>query len=709
MEQLTQNLKDGHMQLLEVPFPALSSGQVLVRNHFSLISAGTEGKTVKDARLGYIGKARARKEEVKKVLQTAKTIGWKETYRLVMNKLDAPSALGYSCAGEVIAVAEDVREFQVGDRVACGGASAVHAEVVAVPVNLCVKLKDSLALDEAAFTTLGAIALQGVRQADLRLGECAVVIGLGLLGQITCQLLKASGVNAIGIDVDPRQVQQGLAYSCRQAFTRDDEQLEQVILQLTAGHGADAVIITAATSSTDPVDLAGALCRKKGKVIIVGAVPTGFQRKNYYNKELELKMSCSYGPGRYDAEYEEQGIDYPFAYVRWTENRNMQAFADLMAAGALNIRPLITHSFPFKDAKDAYDLILSKSAPFAGIVLQYDTTRTLRETIHFSKPALKAAAVKAGMIGAGSFGQNFLLPALQGKVTFTGIATARANNARNVADKYGFAYCSGDAREILNDPQTNTIFIATRHDSHARYVLEAVKQGKHVFTEKPLCLFRSELEDIAQAWKASPVHLMVGFNRRFAPLTQQLRQHLNPGVPVSILFRINAGTVPKEHWIHDPATGGGRVIGEVCHFIDYCAFLAGSRITAISAQAMHDSSGLQDTVSLTLRMENGSIASIAYCSNGNKEVPKEYLEVYSGGMVGILNDFRELKITGPKGQRTFKGVQDKGHSAEVAAFVHAIENGLPCPISFEETYNTTLFTFKAIDSMLSDGEKNTNS
>lgn len=372
MEQLTQNLKDGHMQLLEVPFPALGSGQVLVRNHFSLISAGTEGKTVKDARLGYIGKARARKEEVKKVIQTAKTLGLKETYRLVMNKLDAPSALGYSCAGEIIAVADDVRDFRIGDKVACGGSTAVHAEVVAVPVNLCVKLKNNVSMPEAAFTTLGAIAMQGVRQADLRLGENCVVIGLGLLGQITSQLLRASGVQVIGIDIDQKQVDQAAKYSCDHTFNRSNEQLEQAILELTGGHGTDAVIITAATSSSDPIDLAGTISRKKGKVIIVGAVPTGFQRKNYYNKELELRMSCSYGPGRYDSEYEEQGIDYPFAYVRWTENRNMQAFADLLASGRLNIKPLVTHVFPFNDAKKAYDLILARTEPFSGIVLEYD-------------------------------------------------------------------------------------------------------------------------------------------------------------------------------------------------------------------------------------------------------------------------------------------------------------------------------------------------
>ncbi len=706
MEQLTQNLKDGHMQLLEVPFPALGPGQVLVRNHYSLISAGTEGKTVKDARLGYIGKARARKEEVKKVIQTAKTLGLMETYRLVMNKLDAPSALGYSCAGEVIAVSDDVKDFRIGDRVACGGATAVHAEVVVIPVNLCVKLKDQVNMPEAAFTTLGAIAMQGVRQADLKLGENCVVIGLGLLGQITSQLLRASGVTVTGIDIDQRQVDQALKYSCDHTFNRNNEQLEQAIAQLTDGHGTDAVIITAATTSTDPIDLAGSLCRKKGKVIIVGAVPTGFQRKNFYNKELDLRMSCSYGPGRYDSEYEEQGIDYPFAYVRWTENRNMQAFADLMAAGRINIRPLVTHTFPFQDAKKAYDLILARTEPFAGIVLEYDLKKTLQSRVTLNTGITAASDAKVGMIGAGSFGQNFLLPALKGKATLVNIATARPNNARNVADKFGFAQCTGNADEVIADKNINTVFIATRHDSHARYVKAAVEQGKNVFTEKPLCLYPHELEEIAAAWKEHPVRLMVGYNRRFAPLTLQLKKQLNSTLPVSVIYRINAGIVPKEHWIHDPKTGGGRIIGEVCHFIDYCSFIAGSKINAISAYAMKDPSGLSDTITISMKMENGSIASIAYFSNGNKDLPKEYIEVFNGGLVGIIEDFKELRLLGPKGTRKEKGVMDKGHKAEVDAFIRSVNEGTPCPIPFDEIYNTTDYTFKAIESIITGAPSN---
>ncbi len=375
MEQLVQSLKDGAMQLLQVPFPALQPGCILVRNHFSVISAGTEGKSVKDARLGYVAKARARKEEVGKVMKSVQNFGLIPTYKMVMNKLESPSPLGYCCAGEVIAVASDVKDFRIGDFVACGGNTAVHAEVVAVPVNLCVKISNDVNIRDAAFATLGAIAMQGIRQADLRLGENAVVIGLGLIGQLTIQMLNAAGIRTIGIDIDERMVQLASANGCELSINRRSETLENDVLDFTAGHGTDAVIITAGTDSTDPVDLAGALSRKKGKVVIVGAVPTGFKRANYFKKELELKMSSSYGPGRYDREYEEEGIDYPYAYVRWTENRNMEAFVELLRKGKLNVAGLITHEYPFTKAEDAYKVIVEKTEPFTGMVLKYDVKK----------------------------------------------------------------------------------------------------------------------------------------------------------------------------------------------------------------------------------------------------------------------------------------------------------------------------------------------
>ncbi|MCX6290199.1 MAG: bi-domain-containing oxidoreductase [Bacteroidetes bacterium] len=703
MEQLTQSLKNGEMQLLEVPYPALSKGCVLVRNHYSLISAGTEGKTVKDARLGYLGKARARKEEVKKVIEAAKTFGLLNTYKMVMNKLDAPAALGYCCAGEVIAVSSDVKDFRVGDFVACGGGTANHAEVVAVPVNLCVKFDETILPQYAAFTTLGAIAMQGIRQADLRLGENCVVIGLGLIGQLTVQILNAAGVKTIGIDVDPKMVLLASENGCMLALERSKDDLENQVLNFTDSYGTDAVIITAGTDSHDPIDLAGVLCRKKGKVVVVGAVPTGFKRPNYFKKELDLRMSSSYGPGRYDPEYEEEGIDYPYAYVRWTENRNMQSFVELLKNKKIHLEKLLTHVFDFRSAPDAYQMIVDKSEPFLGLVLKYDVKKEPKHTIHLHENKFKPGEVNAGLIGAGSFGQNFLLPAMKGLVNFVGVATARANNARNIGDKYGFNYCAGNADELFKDQNINTIFIATRHDSHAEYVLKAMQNGKHVFTEKPLCLHESELEKIRNEYATSGVRLMVGFNRRFAPLVSKIKSVFNSG-PVAIHYRVNAGIIPPDHWVHDAKTGGGRIVGELCHFIDLCMYLANSRITGVSAYVMDDKAKLDDTLTVNIRFANGSVANVSYFSNGNKNLEKEYLEVFGNGMVARLEDFKMLTIFG-KSENRQTAALDKGHKAEMEAFIRAVKSGEPTPVSFDDIVLSTLATFKVIESISQKGKE----
>jgi polar amino acid transport system substrate-binding protein len=703
LEQLTQNLKSGEMKILEVPFPAMNPGMVMVRNHYSLISAGTEGKSVKDARLSMIGKARARKDEVKKVIDSARTYGLKDTYRMVMNRLDAPSALGYSCAGEVIAVASDVSEFRIGDRVACGGSSANHAEVIAVPKNLCVLIPEGVTYEQASFSTLGAIAMQGVRQADLRMGENCVVIGLGLLGQLSMQLLRAGGIKAIGIDIDAKQVASAMKNGLTHCYERSREDLEQVLINLTNGYGCDAVIITAATSSTDPVELAGVIARRKAKIVIVGAVPTGFSRKNYYNKELDLRMSCSYGPGRYDPEYEEGGIDYPYEFVRWTENRNMQSFLDFLEGKKINVDVLTTHTFDFPKAADAYQMILNRSEAFTGILLRYGQGKELQKKIVVSKHTSSPANNNIGLIGAGSFGQNFLLPALKGHATFVGVATSRSNNARNIADKYGFSYCTGDASEIIRDANVSTIFIATRHHTHAEYVIESLKAGKNVFVEKPLCMTEQELEEIRKLNAVSGTTLMVGFNRRFAPFIQQLKKSLAADIPVSINYRINAGIVPPDHWVHDKNIGGGRIIGEACHFIDLCMHLAGSLITSVSAVNMKDPHAHNDSVVISLRFANGSIASVSYFSNGNKTLPKEYLEVFSGGVVSVVDDFKSLKIFG-KTNKEISRTQDKGHKAEVEAFMEAVKKGDPSPIPFAEIYTTTLATLKTVESIARGGD-----
>lgn len=696
MEQLTQNLKDGHMQLLEVPFPALGKGQIMVRNYYSAISAGTEGKTVKDARLGYIGKAKSRQEEVKKVIAAAKTHGVMKTYNMVMNKLETPNPMGYSCAGEVIEVADDIKHLKVGDFVACGGATANHAEVVVVPKNLCVKVDNPELIKSAAFTTVGAIAMQGVRQAELSLGESCVVIGLGLIGQLTVQLLTAAGVKAIGLDIDDTQVSLALRNGLKHAYNSSQEGIENIIENETKGFGADAVIITAGTSSLEPINFAGAIARKKGKVVIVGAVPTGFDRKNYYIKELDLRMSSSYGPGRYDDDYEQKGIDYPIGYVRWTENRNMQAFIELAEAGKINLEGLISHQFTFENAKDAYQLIVDRTEHFCGIVLEYDTTKTLKRNIKINDKKYNPTKVNIGFIGAGSFAQNFLLPNVAGN-NLINVATARATTAKNIANKFGFDNCTGDAENIINNPQINTVFIATPHNLHAPYVIKALQANKNVFVEKPLCLTKEELEEIKEAEGKSIGQVMVGFNRRFAPQIIALKNELNITLPKAINYRINAGKLPANHWTQDPEIGGGRIIGEACHFIDLCSFIVGSPISKVEANALKDANQLIDTVSISLAFENGSVASISYFSNGSKQLNKEYLEVFCGEQTIVIDDFKSMEIFGKTKKNSKNPSQDKGHAKEISLFLEALKTGKSLPISFEECYNSTKATFDVLD------------
>ncbi len=704
MQQLTQTLKDGFMEILEVPFPALEAGSVLVRNHFSVISAGTERKTVKDARLGYIRKAWARRKEARQVLNAVLTQGPRTSYEIVMTKLAMPSALGYSCAGEVIAVGGDVTGFKVRDWVACGGSSAAHAEVVAVPKHLCARVPEGVDLREAAFTTLASIALHGVRQADVRLGENCVVVGLGLVGLLTAKLLDAAGVQAIGIDIDPEKVKLAKACGVAQSFARNHPQLEEAILESTGGHGADAVIITADTSSSDPVELAGRLSRKKGRVVIVGNVPTDFPREHYYKKELDLRMSCSYGPGRYDADYEEKGVDYPIGYVRWTENRNMQAFLDLLASGKLDIERLITHKFDFEEATRAYPIILDRSKSFAGILLKYDLDKPLEKRIRLKSMRFARSEVHIGFIGAGSFAQRVLLPAAKKQGNLVGLATARPNSSRGIADKHGFSYCTGDGAEITNDENINTVFIATRHNLHAPYVLEALRKNKNIFVEKPLCLSLEGLQEIAEEYQKRNVHLMVDFNRRFSPHVRETLKLFSSGGPKAIHYRINAGSLPPQHWVHDKDQGGGRILGEVCHFVDLAMFLAGSRITTVSADSMGDSKGLMDTLVINLTFADESVASISYFSNGHPSLQKERLEIFSAGQAVVIDDFKRMTIHSKKTRKYNLRKQDKGHARIVEAFLSSVTSGTPTPIPFEDIYWTTLATLKVVESIQS-GQK----
>lgn len=701
MQQITQQLKSGEMQILEVPFPVLAKGQVLVRNHYSVISPGTEGKTVSDARKGYFAKAKSRQKEVKMVIDMMKQEGIRKTYDVVMNKLEAPSALGYSCAGEVIAVADDVMDLRPGDRVACGGDGAVHADVVAIHRNLCVKAPENVDLRYAAFSTIAAIAIQGIRQADCRLGENCTVIGLGLIGLLTLQVLKAAGIKTVGIDIDPLKIETARSVGADLAMVRDEEGLAGIIQDFTRGHGTDAVIITAGANSLDPVNFAGEICRKKGKVVIVGAVPTGFSRPNYYKKELDLRMSASYGPGRYDPVYEEKGVDYPIGFVRFTENRNMQTFVDLIADQRINMDSLITHTFPLQDAPSAYDLILARKEPVIGVLISYDSQKELKTSVTLKRtPVRKALSASVGFIGAGNFAQNEVLPRLKGKCKFVGIVTSKGNNSRYIAEKYGFDYCSENPDKLMEDPNIGTVFILTRHNTHADYTARALLAGKNVFVEKPLAMNFEELSMVKDAWKQSGNQVMLGFNRRFSPLVERMMGQLESGTKKSINIRVNASVVPPDHWVHDPEVGGGRIIGEVCHFIDLAGFIAGSRARNIHTIALADYPVLNDTVNLNIEYENGSVATVSYYSNGNKNVAKERIEVFSNGVVYSINDFMKIEIASENGIKKWKlKTQDKGHSKELLVTADALESASPFPISFDDIYHSSLLTLEAIRSI----------
>ncbi len=701
MLQLALSLKTGKMKLLEVPFPALLEGNVMVRNHYSVISAGTESRTVKDASLGYIGKAKARQKEVKQVIETIKTNGLLETYKIVMNKLEAPSSIGYSCAGEVIALGNEVNDLKVGDYVACGGQSAYHAEVVSVPRNLCVKVLEEVDLKHAAFTTIASISIQGIRQAQLALGESCVVIGLGLLGQLTIHVLNTAGIRSIGIDIDERKVKLANENGALLALNRNQANIEDIILGFTNGYGADAVIITAASSSTDPINLAGALCRKKGKVVLVGRVLTNFDRTNYYNKELDLRMSTSYGPGRYDKTYEEKGNDYPIGYVRWTENRNMQSFIDLLNQKKVKIDGLITHIFDIKKAPEAYQMILKKSEKFTGILIKYDIEKELKRKVILADLKYPCADANIGFIGAGSFSQNILLPRMAGLCNFVGVTTAKGRSARYVADKYKFSYCTDNVDDIINDDEINTLFITTPHYNHTEYAIRGLTEGKNVFVEKPLSINLKELEEIRKVYEGrtdSP-RLMVGYNRRFSPHVQELKKRFLDIQPKAISYRINAGVLPADHWMHDPEIGGGRIISEVCHFIDLTMFITGSKISSIFAHALNEPANLFGTVTINLSFKNGSIATISYFSNGNKKIPKEYLEIFCDREVAIIDDFKKMKIFSNKISKYKLSRQDKGHKEEIKLFLNSIKKGLPSPIPFDEIYLSTYATLKVTESM----------
>jgi len=699
-------MKSGELSVADVPPPMCRPGHVLVRTAASLISAGTEKSKIDLGKKSLLGKARERPDLVKKVIDKVRTEGFATTFTAVKAKLDAAIPLGYSAAGTVAEVGEGVEGFAIGDRVACAGASyASHAEMISVPKNLCVKVPDEVEIEAAAFGTLGAIALQGVRLAAPTLGEAVVVIGLGLLGQITIQLLRANGCRVFGIDTDTTKFdlarELGAEDCCSPADARD------VVEGWSRGRGADAVLITAATRSNDPVELAGEISRLKGRVVVVGLVGMDVPREPYYERELTLQMSMSYGPGRYDAEYEERGHDYPFEYVRWTEGRNIEAFLDLIADGSIDIARLISHRFPIEKAQDAYALIEAGSKePYLGILLTYDQDKPLAKRIELvSKAGTKASRVAVGMIGAGTYARKFLLPNLKANgVEFRSIATAAGLSAKDIGTQYGFAAAVSDPTDVIGDTDTNLIVIATRHNTHAPLAQQALENGKHVFVEKPLAMNDGELDGVLAAAEASTGRLLVGFNRRFSPAARTAKEFFDKRQsPLSILYRVNAGRIDRDSWIQDPVEGAGRIVGEVCHFIDLMQYLTGSVTTRVFAESVttRDAAATEaDSVVVTLKFADGSNGSIAYLAEGDSSLAKERIEIFGEGKSCVIDDFRSVTTyrKGRESSARSRG-QDKGQTEEMKQLCSVVLSGGPSPILLDDLASTTRATFRILDAL----------
>ena len=703
MKQLIQSFKTGELGLFEVPAPVCQENGALVQTTLSLVSAGTEKMLVDFAKKSLLAKAKDRPDLVKQVIGKMKKEGVKNTLEKVFTKLDSPIPLGYSSAGRVIEVGSNMSGLNIGDRVACGGAGyANHSEINYVPKNLMVKIPDGVDDVDASFVTVGAIALQGVRQTEPKLGERVAVMGLGLLGQLTVQLLKANGCKVIGSDVDPDKI--ALAKKLGADDTCHAGELITKASEFSNGYGVDAVIIAASTMSNQPVIDAAEISRMRGRVVFLGMVGMDIPRNEYYKKEIDLRLSMAYGPGRYDPEYEEKGNDYPFDLVRWTEQRNFEAFLGLIDEGKITPKEILTHEFDFDNAMDAYDLLEGKvKEKYLGIVLKYKSDIKLDEhkIVKRTTKAVSSEKINVGLIGAGNFTKSVILPNMQkvGGYDLVGLCTATGVSAQGTGKKYDFKYITTDSSEIYKNSEINSVFITTQHDKHASAVIDSIKSGKHCFVEKPLCIYEEELEAIKDAYTGNTI-VQVGFNRRFSPMIESMKKSIRG--QVSVNYRVNAGIIPKDVWIQDRTIGGGRIIGEVCHFIDTCSYLIGSDVVNVFATTVtKDDKSIpdEDNVNIILNYANGSTATIGYYAYGDTTMPKEYIEVFGNGVSMSMTDFRELKIyCGAKTKKTKSANQDKGFVNEFKAFKDAVKSG-ESAISFDSIYNTTKTTFKILESI----------
>ncbi len=699
MKQILQSLKTGATEIAEVPMPGISKGQLLISTSHTLVSAGTERMLVEFGKAGWIDKARQQPDKVRMVLDKIKTDGLMPTVEAVFNKLDQPLPLGYCNVGRVEKVGAGETAFEVGDRVISNGK---HAEVVSVPFNLCAKVPDAVSDEEAAFTVLGAIALQGVRLVQPTLGETVVVTGLGLIGLMTVQLLRAHGCRVLGLDFDPAKLTLAKQFGAEVVDLAAGQDPVVVATTYSRARGVDAVIVTAATKSSEPMHQAALMCRKRGRIVLVGVAGLELSRDDFFQKELTFQVSASYGPGRYDPNYEEKGHDYPVGFVRWTEQRNFEAVLDMMADSRMDVKPLISHRFQIGEAEKAYELVGGAGASL-GILLEYpgvqltQAARTVRLGTPQAIPASQGTKAVVSFIGSGNYAMAALIPAFKAAgARLRSVASSAGVSGVNAGCKFGFEEATTDTDRLFADAETNAIIVTTRHDSHARLVEQALQAGKHVFIEKPLCLTLDELAEIESrvASIASPPIVMVGFNRRFAPQVQRMKQLLSGATgPKAFVMTVNAGALPADHWTQDKNVGGGRIVGEACHFIDLLRYLAAAPISDHQRTAMD--SATQDTVTLQLSFADGSIGTIHYFANGSKVFPKERLEVFAAGRVLQLDNFRKLTGFGwPGFSKMNLWQQDKGQKPCAKAFVDAIEGRGPPPIPFEDVIEVSRVTIE---------------
>ncbi|ELZ1193057.1 bi-domain-containing oxidoreductase [Vibrio cholerae] len=709
MKQILQNMAKGGSNLVEAPAPAASTGNLLIDTSITLISAGTERMLVDFGKASLLDKARQQPDKVKMVFEKVQTDGLMTTLEAVQSKLAQPLPLGYCNVGFVNTVGKGVEGFKVGDRVVSNGP---HADVVRVAKNLCALIPDNVSDEEASFTVVASIGLQGIRLAQPTLGEAFVVTGVGLIGLLTVQLLRAQGCRVLAIDYDDAKLELAKQFGAQVCNPGKGEDPVAAGMAFSRGNGVDGVIITASTKSNDPVTQAARMSRKRGRIILVGVTGLELNRADFYEKEITFQVSCSYGPGRYDADYEDKGNDYPYAFVRWTEQRNFEAILDMMSSGQVDVKPLITHRFKFEDAAQAYDLLTSDKSAL-GILLQYQSdpgTRHQKSVTLNSKATFEASKPVVGFVGAGNYASRMLIPAFKaGGAQLHTIATSGGINGVTHGEKAGFAKTTTDTSAMISDPEINTVAIVTRHNSHARFVCDALNAGKNVFVEKPLAVTLEELAEVeatyySKASNASAPKLMVGFNRRFSPQVQKMKALLSSvKEPKSFMMTMNAGAIPADHWTQDNEVGGGRIIGEACHFIDLMRYLADSEIVSVQCRRMGDVSGVditEDKAAIILGFADGSFGTIHYLANGAANFPKERVEVFAAGRVLQLDNFRKLKGFGwPGFSKMNLWKQDKGQTDCAAAFLSAIESGKESPIPARELFEVARVTIEIVEQL----------